>query len=335
VPVAGHYKVRLSYIATGMNWSADYVAHVLPAGHTLDLSGWLTLSNFGSTGFGRVPISAIAGRLNLTGEDAPVHPSPTYRSPGCWPMDIDWAMHDLLWKRLHGRMGGEVYSASPVTALSDHELETVVVTGSRIDPRQLGDYKLYPLPEPTDLPAHEMKQVQFLDLHDVPFERIYRYAPDDANADLAPAHTVLRLHNTVEGGLGKPLPDGNIAVSENGPDGTPVFVGQSHVGDTPVGLPVEVVIGETVSVQVLRNVVEDKRTGSGADARTTKTVDFEIRNNRTEAIAFELWQGLYNGETKIVAESRPHTEERGAAIWHIALKPGEHVTLHIGTETRS
>ena len=40
VPKAGRYKVRLSYLATGFNWSADYVAKPRPDGKTLDLEGW-------------------------------------------------------------------------------------------------------------------------------------------------------------------------------------------------------------------------------------------------------------------------------------------------------
>src|SRR5262249_52794370 len=43
---AGRYALTLRYVATGMNWSADYVARVRPDGKTLDLSGWLTLANF-------------------------------------------------------------------------------------------------------------------------------------------------------------------------------------------------------------------------------------------------------------------------------------------------
>jgi len=209
--------------------------------------------------------------------------------------------------------------------------ETVVVTGSRIDPRQLGDYKLYPLPEPTDLPARETKQVQFLDLHAVPFERVYRYA--DEYTDGGPARTVLRLRNTVAAGLGKPLPAGDFAVSEDAPNGAPVFVGQMHVDDTPVGLPVEIEIGETVSVMVQRVEIEHTQTGTGDKARFKRTLEYAVANNRAEPIAFELWESLANGEAKVLSEDRPHTEERGAAIWHIALKPGERVTVRLRLET--
>src|SRR5271170_7883132 len=54
-PADGRYAIKLSYIATGLNWSADYVAHIKPGSDTLELRGWLTLANFSDTGFDHVP----------------------------------------------------------------------------------------------------------------------------------------------------------------------------------------------------------------------------------------------------------------------------------------
>jgi hypothetical protein len=324
-PMAGHYRVRLSYIATGLNWTADYVARVHPGGRALDLSGWLTLANFGSTGFGRIPVFAVAGKLNLTGEDNPIHPTPVPFATQCWPTDFQWWIRRVI---LRARGDHEYYSASPVTVLSGSATETVVVTGSRVpDPRQLGDYKLYALPEPTDMPAHETKQVQFLDLHDIPFERLYRAWADPETASVdGPAKIILRLQNTAAGGLGKPLPQGQIAMTEPGPGGPPIFVGQSAIRDTPVGLPVEIMGGETFSVQVKQRIVEELKTRSGSATRVQRAFEFEIANNRPDATTFELWQYL-GDDAKILSESRSHIVDRGSAIWRMALKPGERVEM--------
>ena len=43
------------------------------------------------------------------------------------------------------------------------------------DPRVLGDYKLYPLPEPTGLAAMETKEVQFLNARGMRFKKHYSY----------------------------------------------------------------------------------------------------------------------------------------------------------------
>lgn len=325
-PAAGHYTVRLSYIATGLNWSADYVARIRPGGHALDLTGWLTLANFGATGFVHVPIEAVAGKLNATGDDRPVHPLTTTPAAQCWPTKFNWGTPVPL--DLRSRRLGEDYQSSPVavTALTDADLAAE---------RALGDYKLYTLPEPTDMPARETKQVQFLDQRDVPFERVYfhRIDGEDGSDATDPAITALRLRNVAEAGLGKPLPAGDFALSETGPDGAPVFIGQARIRDTPVGLPFDISGGTTFSVQVKHAVVLETHSGKGDGARTQRTLDFEIANNRPETVVVEMAQTLGDGTVRILSESLAHSTDRGSAIWLVTLKPGERVPLRIGLET--
>ena len=329
-PAAGRYTVTLTYIATGLNWSADYVAHV--HGRVLDLSGWLTLANFGSTGFGRVPVAAVAGRLNTTGDDTPVHAQSAALEAQCWPTDIDWATHRRVQNAFRDLQ--LAMPAPPPPAMMASPIETVVVTGEKkAEQRQLGDYKIYDLPEPTDMPAHETKQVLFLDQRDVPFERLYRYRVSDESPDGPnPATLVLRLTNKAEAGLGQPLPAGNVAVTEPGPGGAPIFIGQQAVHDTPVGLPVEIENGAVYSVTVRQTLADEKKTGSGDSQRVQRSFDFEIANDRSETVSFELWQDLYNGEARIVSEEAPHAVDRGAAIWRIELKPGERRQMRIAVD---
>lgn len=328
-PAAGHYKVRLTYIATGLNWSADYVAHVRPGGHALDLTGWLTLANFGSTSFAHIPLQAVAGRLNATGDDLPIHPAPLALATQCWPTDISWGT-----RRLRQGPPDIQYSPVAVTALTSGGIETLVVTGSHIDdPRALGDYKIYTLPEPTDLPARETKQVEFLDLHDIPFERIYRYQIDQDNLTVTnPTAVTLRLRNVAIAGLGKPMPAGTFAVTEPGPDGSPVFIGQSAIRDTPVGVPFEIATGEVFSVLVRQTLIDEKKNGSRVDPHIQRTFDLDVGNSRTETVVFELAHGLDYGQGKILSESQPHTVDRGNAVWRLTLSPGQHVHLQIGLE---
>ena len=57
----GRYTVTLAYLSTGLQWSTDYVARLSPDGRTLDLTGWLTLANFGGTTFPDAPVQVVAG----------------------------------------------------------------------------------------------------------------------------------------------------------------------------------------------------------------------------------------------------------------------------------
>ena len=64
---AGKRQVRISYIAHGFVWNADYLAHLgSSSGHdTMDLAGWVTLRNLTNSGFQDAEVQLVAGRLNL------------------------------------------------------------------------------------------------------------------------------------------------------------------------------------------------------------------------------------------------------------------------------
>lgn len=321
---AGHYTIKLSYIATGMNWSADYVARLRPDG-LLDLAGWLTLANFGDTGFGHVPLEVVAGRLETTGDDKPVDPKRQYLSSGCWPTDINWATMVERFRRM------PMAAPAPpprmaAKAVGAEEMETMVVTGTRasIQAVDLGDYKLYALPEPTDLWARRTKQVQFLDQAAVPYQRVYVFnAGENGPSENSQAATaILKLQNTEEGKLGKPLPAGSVAVYGNDPDGGAKLLGQDRVRDTSVGLPFEVKLGEAMAVRVRDVLTAETTVGDKRHRRTRQSFEVTITNGKREAIAFELRQPVYEG-MRVISESQRHAAKPEGDVWAVALAAGE------------
>jgi hypothetical protein len=323
-PVAGRYTVKLSYIATGLNWSADYVARIQPDSDKLTLSGWLTLANFSATSFHDAPVDVVAGKLQTTGDDKPVNARAPVIATHCWPMDIDWANHAraaALARRLAGNADQGLYAPSPVTAVGQQEMRF----------QHLGDYILYPLPEPTTVAAQQTKQIQFLDRPDVAFKRIYGYilnSARDANVGMAAASVVLRLQNTADSGLGKPIPAGNVSVFERGPDNNLIFAGQDTIGDTSVGMPMEIETGRTMDVRVRPLLLESKLSGDAAERRFRDTWEITLENDKAVPIHFEFRQGLYEGQGMISSESPAYRTQYGYAIWDLDLAPGARTTVH-------
>lgn len=329
-PTAGRYTVKLSYIATGLNWSADYIAHILPGTDKLALNGWLTLANFSTTRFPNAPVDVVAGKLQTTGDDQSVKAAPLAFAENCWPMNIDWAKRLALLNSNSISVGTGAPMAIMAAPRQDAN-ETVVVTAEkRIEARQLGDYKLYPLPEPTTVAAQQTKQVQFLDQEDVPFERLYRYdvADDARESDVdAPATVLLRLQNRADAGLGKPLPAGGVSVFEQGTDGLSVFVGQNAIRDMAVGLPVEVETGRAPDVRARPRLIKSETFGKREDRKVKEEWEIAIMNGKPVPITFELRHDLYRGRAEIGAESLGHTSVSGRAVWTATLAPGERTTV--------
>lgn len=280
----GRREVRVSYIATGFAWSADYVGRL--AGEHLDLGGWLTLENFSGSSFRGAEVQVVAGRLNLL--DAAERGSSAYGDTrdyqteesveterawarqhlrelggaagdplrhfsGCYPLGANYSTAD---SRLRDRASRQAMQA--VQTISSEDLEEVVVTGTRqsLAAREnLADYQMYRLPDRTDLAAHQTKQVAFLAKPGIRIERFYgvRLAGDEPDLgeleDGIPAVVKIGWRNVAADGLGEPLPSGIARFFETGEHGD-VFVGDARLRDSPVGTPIEVGIGRTPDVDV-------------------------------------------------------------------------------------
>lgn len=323
-PAAGRRTLKLSYLTFGLQWSADYVATIAPDGRTLDLLGWITLSNRTRTTFADAPTQVVAGYLNRVPAEAP-EPNLPVREPRCWPTDTttDIAGGPIALVSREQLASGFA-PAPPPPAM---EVEGVVVTGSRIrralaTQSNLADYKLYTLPEPTTVAARQTKQVAFLDETSVPFERLYAFEVNTARHELEPATLRLRFQNTMAGGLGKPLPGGTVSVLAPPSNGRTALLGQDQPQDLPVGSPVELDLGQSVDVSV-RSKVEPPR---GRDNRR-HVVETEVANATPAPAVIEIEHQTDGEAFTVPAEDRPHIVRDGQPLWRFTVPANGRATL--------
>ncbi len=321
-PTAGRYRVRLTYLAVGMQWAANYVARIAPDGRSLDLTGWITLANHSGATFADAPTSVVAGRLSrVEGEDGAVSPTQAPVEPQCWPLAIDWFE---LSPSKNLAMPPMALPAPPPPMYA--RTAEMVVTGARIAKMtELGDYKLYTLPEPTTVAAHQTKQVQMLDQAGVRFERLYRYDLDPGNIDEAqergaPSTVLLRLQNKPTSNLGKPLPAGTLEVMEPDARGGFVLAGEKKLDDIPVGLPFEVELGRAIDVVVAPRVVSILASGPKDNRRVRTVLEAVLVNHKPGPIRLQLRHQVTGQNFHIVDESSRHVMENGLPTWTVDLK---------------
>lgn len=73
--VAMEQDLTLNYLATGLSWDASYVAEINKNGNTVNLNGWVSLTNHSNTDFYNTKLQVVAGDINLI-EDR-IQPMPT------------------------------------------------------------------------------------------------------------------------------------------------------------------------------------------------------------------------------------------------------------------
>ncbi|OYW97843.1 MAG: hypothetical protein B7Z12_20890, partial [Caulobacter vibrioides] len=324
VPAPTRAKLTVSYLALGVNWQADYVARIHPDGQRLDLTGWLTLVNSGGSQFANAKTQAVAGKLARRpvrvdrGEARSIHRA-------CWPMDTTHFGQAPPPPPPPPLPIPPVMSAAPMARFGADE---IMVTGARAklaEQSNLGDYKLYTLPEPVTLNARQTKQVAFLDQKDVAFQRLYAVAMDSydgydpADAPVITPDVVLRLENKTANGLGKPLPSGALSAIETAA-GRPTFAGEQAVRDVAVGEPLDLVIGRAMDVHARPRLVEERTLSKG---RVRRTYELHLANAKTAPITVEIRHDPSAPQFKVVGEPARHDMRDGKVAWRVTLQAGE------------
>lgn len=324
---AGRHTVTLAYLTTGLQWSADYVARLDPTDGTLDLTGWVTLANFGGTGFPDAPVQVVAGTLRKDAGTTPVEPLVRYQQNQCWPQGTT-----TFGSGQFAGYGGAPPPPPPppppplaapmMRMMTNEAMDAVVVTGSRIARQgELGDYKIYTLPEPTTVAARQTKQVRFLERDSVAYERIYRAGLVNQDEEARPMGLVLKLRNEARAGLGVALPGGSVAVMQPDGAGGVLLAGQDRFEDKGVGLPVRLNFGQSPDVQVQTRLVKNERSRRGAVTTQRSEIETTVTNARSEAVTVELVaNAAMQRGFRIRSQSvRSRVDDTGYPVWTLTV----------------
>lgn len=307
-PRAATVKVTLSYLATDLDWGASYVATLRPDGSGIDLFAWMTLANANRQGFPAARVNAVAGRLErrfLRQYRAAV-PNLYLR---CYPL------------------------GTTTSDLPEYEAEAadeIMVTGSRMmvpmamsappppppppappppppPPEDLGDLKLYRVPERVAVAANQQKQVALLRRDGVRVERVYAARLFPGASAAQPTAIELRMANDAAAGLGVPLPAGTTALYGTR-NGARVLLGLGRLDDIAVGGKVRIGAGSSAQVMV------EQSFAGGAGVVT-------LSNANAQAVMVEVRLGAA-GDTSLRDFSADVARVDGVWTWR-ATVPGQ------------
>ncbi|MNE25101.1 hypothetical protein D3C80_1184180 [compost metagenome] len=330
---AGRHTVILAYLATGLQWSADYVARLDPTDGTLDLTGWVTLANFGGTGFPDAPVQVVAGTLRKDAGTVPVEPLVRYQQNQCWPQGTTTFGSGEVAEYSGGPPPPPPPPAPPpppVMAMARESMDEVVVTAKRVARQgELGDYKIYTLPEPTTVAARQTKQVRFLEREGVAYERVYRANLLSADDESRPSEIILKLKNEEAAGLGVALPGGSVAVMQPDGAGGVLLAGQDRFEDKGVGLPVRLTFGQSPDVRVQTRLVKSTSTTRGAVTTDRSEVETIVTNARSEPVTVELVaDAAMSRGFRIRSQSlRSRIDDTGYPVWTLSVPANGAATL--------
>jgi len=284
--------IEASYLANNLNWNADYVLTVTRDDKAADLDGWVTLTNNSGTAFHNARLQLVAGELN----------------------------------RLPAR---EQARAMNVQVLPQAKAISEFVE------ENFSEYHLYSLGRRTSLEDKETKQISLLEGSGVPVEKLYTvngqnfyyHSQQNPGSPLKDAVLVsYKFKNEEKGGLGIPLPGGNVRVYQKDSKGGLLFIGEDHIDHTPKDEFVTVRIGSAFDI-----VAERKQTDYKKIANNVYEMEFSItiRNHKDTPVTVQVNEPI-GGDWEILSSSYPATKTAAfAAQFNVPVKAnGESVLTY-------
>ncbi len=323
-------KVTLTYLATGFDWAANYVATINPDGKTLDLFAWLTLANSNTTSFKDAQLLAIAGTLkkqqdyDALVEDAP----PPQLNLTCYPLGSGkegLPQYDRRYQYEPGdsrmkEMRQYAPAPPPTPALMDSAGAISVTASSVAKQEDLGDLKLYRVPMRVTVAANGQKQVALLQKSGVPFKRIYEGGFQRGVTGNGKIPMILRFQNEEKDGLGVPLPSGGVSVFETSGERV-LLAGQDNLGDKAVREKVEIAVQQSTAVNYQQSYLDAATLPEGkAMATGGPGGRYELRISNAKPYAIDVEWDVYSDETvKISALSDKLRRKDGDDTWFVRV----------------
>lgn len=315
--------ITLSYLSNGFDWQANYIANLSPDGSQVELFAWLTLASMDETSFRDAETQAVAGRLNRADperdDNAASGLALTLR---CWPQGTTSDLTRPPVTVVDSRALGVVSTSDMVNDLPALQEQNIVVTATRATQENLGDVKLYRIPEPVTVAAHSQKQVAFLEQPAVRTQLVYRSRIQTGDDDVEERPTrLLVTRNRSEEGLGVPLPAGAVQLFSAAADGRPLLVGETSIRDLAIGEDVEIEAGEAAGVTVA--LVEPDQGRRWEDHRLTVTNDHAV------PVRYEAEFEVDEGERFRPRQRLP--SRHGRPLWAVIVPANGSATLDYRT----
>ncbi|NWG16110.1 MAG: hypothetical protein HXY41_05700 [Chloroflexi bacterium] len=293
----GPQQVELTYLAGNINWSADYIVLLANGGGSLDLNGWVTLTNTSGTSYADAQVKLVAGdvnRLPERGAETPAFETPAMAMPEAMPTP-------------------------------------------QVEQRDIFEYKLYEIQRPVTVANNETKQVEFVTSANVPATTFYVYDAGSpfygyygpvtdqyyGQSGITTVQNWLEFSTGEDGGANADLPAGRVRVYQEDADGAAVLIGENMLDHTPKGEKVQLLLGNAFDL-----VGERTQTGFQFIARNVieETYEIKLRNRKEDqTVEIRVPERLFRWSSwEILNASDAYTQPNAWTIeFRATVEPGQ------------
>ncbi len=283
-------QLELSYLTGGLSWRADYVANLSSDEKTLDLSGWVTLTNQSGAAYPNATLQLVAGDVNR----AQQHP-----------------------EQVMGAVAMMSKAEARAPKMAEESLfEYHLYTLERPTTLAVNQTKQVALLSASSVPVRKEYLLQ---------GQNHYYS--GSYGDLGEKQKVgvfVEFDNKESSRLGMPLPKGIIRVYKRDSDGRAQFVGEDNVDHTPKNELVRLKLGDAFDVTARRKQTDFKSLGRQGKFGYVYESAFEVelKNAKKEAVTVNLLEPV-PGDWELLQSSHPHTKEAAGTARFKVTVPAE------------
>jgi hypothetical protein len=281
---AGRLPVELDYLTGGLGWAADYVAELSPDEHSIELKGWVTLTNTSGTTYRNAKLQLVAGNVNRVRQA--MNDQLKAKTMSLEEVGKPALMEEQALFEYH------LYTLDRPTTIADNQTKQVeLLTGHAIPVTK--EYRFENVAESFNEQMGEAPRVN--------------------------ATVRVMFVNDEKSRLGIPLPQGTVRVYKADNAGQAIFVGEDAIEHTPKNETVKLALGQAFDVTA-RGRQTDFRILSSRVFESAYEIEF--KNAKTEPVTVILAQTV-PGDWKMVEEDMTHEKpDASTALWHVSIPAG-------------
>ena len=260
-------KLEASYLTSGINWKADYVAVLNKLDTLTDLTGWVTIDNRSGGTYQDALLKLVAGDIHRVSPE----------------VEMGRVMAKMAAREAASPQFQEesffeyhLYTLDRRTTIKDNQTKQMTL----LDANQVPLKKLFIFSGSPQYYFYQMEQ----------------------GSNKQKIGVFLELENSKKNNLGMPLPKGTVRVYKEDKDGSLQFVGEDRIDHTPKDEKFKIKIGEAFDVVGERVQTDYKRLG-----RNLFEVGFEVslRNHKDEDIKVFVEEPI-PGDWEMLSNTHPY-----------------------------
>jgi hypothetical protein len=274
--------VELSYLTSGLDWKADYVAELNSKEDRLDLSGWVTLSNTSGASYKNAKLQLVAGDVNRVQER--MRPMAKSMRDEVMMAEAAAPMSE------EGLLEYHLYRLDRPTSIAENQTKQVALLSA------------------SGIPTRKTLLLRGAEYY---YQSQYGEIGSKMKVDV-----FVEFDNKEATKLGMPLPKGIMRVYKKDSQGNAQFVGEDAIDHTPKNETVRLKLGSAFDVTADKKQTDFKK-ASNREYRTA--FEITLKNAKKEPVTVTVQEPI-GGDWSILSESAPHTKINShLAQWEIKV----------------